>query len=244
MIIPDSALSAAQRIVLSAAQRISQLDPEQLKNPEQIRAWAKAQLMLDQKDRALLGFDRLVEAQPTLETRYERAMALQQMGLFTEAQNALRRLRMELADPKVARTVSPELRESIGIAEMSCALYAPPPIGYETALQIAARLRSEMPDIEDNASFQVALACAYGQKFRDLTEDGREQAERDEVRRKALDAVKKAIEHGEADWIRYLSSPDDPRKAKQTGVERDDDLEIFADDPEFKALLANAPASG
>lgn len=118
----------------------------------------------------------------------------------------------------------------------------------EDAIEYAMRYLSEEPKTP-SPLINAYLGFAYGQQYREklsqkekAVNEGRQEqvqtldVEMGQIRLKALDAIRKALklEPGLKPLARMVWDPNDP--AKSPGSE-DDDLEVFKDDQDFKALL-------
>jgi hypothetical protein len=113
------------------------------------------------------------------------------------------------------------------LGQMNAALYQPG--GFDRTIQIGERL---LELGEPSASrFWVYMASAYGQKYKADTAANAADAVTAEDRAKALNAVKKAIamEPALKDLLRTLWKP--------APGSSDDDLDAFAADPDFAAVL-------
>ena len=109
----------------------------------------------------------------------------------------------------------------------------------------AIKAAEEMGSLDDNrqeARRQFYLACAYGQKGHRLLgqrqssqlEDETEKAQFEELRKKALGAVRASLAKGPW-YLRSMQKVWDPNFRDKPGSE--DDLEPFFGVPEFEALL-------
>jgi hypothetical protein len=123
---------------------------------------------------------------------------------------------------------SPEFVEGL----IQALLYQPPPEGFTTAIKYAqAYLKTAG---EGNWRIWRSLACAYGQQYSYLKATSTpDPVALNAARDKALDAVRRAI-HLNPDECRSLRSLWEPPASPQ-----EDDLVVFYDDPEFKALFAS-----
>ena len=117
------------------------------------------------------------------------------------------------------------------------ALYEPPPDGFEKAIRYAEQYLQEQPN-NPSARIWVNLAAALGQKYKYDSEVRKAPKQSlDETRKRALEAVRRAIELEPQmkSLLRMLWNREDPTKV---GSE-EDDLEVFYDDPAFKDLLGS-----
>jgi hypothetical protein len=115
------------------------------------------------------------------------------------------------------------------------ALYEPPPIGFQKAIQYIDRfIEQEQQPL--SARLYVNLACAYGQQYDWEKKHENRESILKESRDKALDAVRKALQAdpGTKSILRQVWDP-----SASTIREEENDLESFREDPEFRALLGN-----
>jgi hypothetical protein len=114
------------------------------------------------------------------------------------------------------------------------ALYETAPRGFQRAIQVA---RQYLSDSTRTASGKLwaYLAMAYGQQYEFEREHDASPARLLAIRSNVLDAVRQAITISpeKRSLLRSVWDPHDPNKAS----EKEDDLEIFFDDPEFSRLL-------
>ena len=142
--------------------------------------------------------------------------------------------RYESAFLKIGPNTTPEHRRDIYEGLIFNSLYEEPPAGFEKALEYGdSYLRDTRA--APSARVQAFLAAAYGQQYvyeRDVTKAAQERLA--EIRSSALTEVRKALEIDPA-VAGLLGRMWDPKyPGKSPG---DDDLEVFFDDPDFKALL-------
>jgi hypothetical protein len=109
-------------------------------------------------------------------------------------------------------------------------LYQPPPEGFEKAIQYAEEFLQQ--DTPTRASLYINLACAYGQKYRYLRGPRASDPELQQARAGALAAIKKAIEMDPGSKKRRFRDLLHPQQGA-----RDNDLDVFALDPEFINLI-------
>jgi tetratricopeptide (TPR) repeat protein len=114
-------------------------------------------------------------------------------------------------------------------------LYEPAPEGFQKAIRYAEQYIQEEPK-NPSARIWANLAAALGQKYRYDSEHGASKEVLEATRRRAVEAVSKAIELEPQmkGWLRTLWNPNDPTKVQS----EEDDLEVFHDDPDFVKLLA------
>ena len=83
------------------------------------------------------------------------------------------------------------------------------------------------------------LASAYGQRYTALKASNADPAELEPVRAKALEAVRKALQFDRRNNLPILQMLSQVRYPGKPANEND--LEVFADDPDFTKLLAPDP---
>ena len=109
---------------------------------------------------------------------------------------------------------------------------------YEDAIKYAAQYQTE--EAGNLSPLILAyLGFAFGQQYKDAKGAGKPDADLEMIKKKSLDSITKALqlEPNLKPLIRMVWDPNDV--AKFPGSE-DDDLEVFKDDPGFKALLGSA----
>lgn len=115
-------------------------------------------------------------------------------------------------------------------------LYLAPPDSFTRTIKYASEYTSD-PSNRPSAAVYLNLACAYGQQVKYGA------ASIDSVRTRALDALKRALQIGSSNYRARIEQLLFPSAAqKQQG---EDDLEVFAQDAEFVALVraGSAPIS-
>lgn len=162
-----------------------------------------------------------------------KAEQLQKAGQFdaalTRYQSALRQM-----SPDTPSEQRSELYEGL----IYNSLYEPAPRGFQMALEYGTQYANDAK-APPNARVFAYLAGAYGQQYkyeRDEKKAGPQTLE--EIRAKALNACKRALEinPGVIELLRMMWDPSYPSKSPG-----DDDLEVFFDDEEFRALLGKGP---
>lgn len=134
-----------------------------------------------------------------------------------------------LAKQSISPDSNAETKEDAYNSIVFSLLYQPPPEGFEKAIQYAEEfLRQDTPT---RASLYINLACAYGQKYRYLRGPRQSDQELQQARAGALAAIKEAIEMDPKSKRRFRDLIHPQRGA------RDNDLEVFASDPEFTNLI-------
>jgi hypothetical protein len=110
-------------------------------------------------------------------------------------------------------------------------LYQPKPKGFENAIREA---ETYVKRFNDNVRVWEYLACAYGQQYSYLKRaPQRNETKLNEVRARALDAIKRAIQIDGATAKEFLKRLWDPEEASAG----EDDLRDFYEFPEFKEVF-------
>ena len=212
-----------------AASLVASLPLGELTEPVQILAWGRSHAGMNNYPEAALAYRRLLNQVRTPEVLAEAARVFSASDQPREAESALAEAVRGRDD------VSPEVRFRITFDAASLALYEPPPGGYQRALD----LLDEHTLAYDPAGWlRVLRACANAQRYRhDLaTASDQQKAESREAVLKDL-RLALLLTPAHRNWIRYLWDPNTPNKPPLGSPDRDDDLEIFFDDPDFKDLL-------
>ncbi|WP_437666063.1 hypothetical protein [Sorangium sp. So ce1182] len=112
-------------------------------------------------------------------------------------------------------------------------LYDPPErMGYADAIRIAEEYIAREGE-PDNFLFWLRYAAAQGQRA------AREPRVYEEAKRCALEAARKVLSQSQEMgryWLSLLWHPEHPQRTPG-----EDDLEVFFDEPEFKALIGDEP---
>jgi tetratricopeptide (TPR) repeat protein len=203
---------------------------DQLTSTNDIVVWAKAQFDAKNYAEAVRGYNKaLAQAPNNINLRVEYALAL-----WEEGKTPLNIVKEQLLDAYKLLTPQTDKddRERVYGYLTSCFLYLDPPEGFVNAIKYCEEyIKNKYPT---NGAIYVNLAAAYGQQYRWYKEHPTPSVDLQEVRAKTLDAIKKALAI-DADWqmrLQVLLDPNDLDKDRA-----DTDLEVFADDPEFRALL-------
>lgn len=182
-----------------------------LTNPMAIAAWGAAQ--------ARSG---------NLEAAYEALLTAHEM---VPADPVFRQLLAKVLSAMGNRRASQQLGPVDPWLEVYNALYDPAPAGFAKAIEKGETLARDREGGTKSASLHLWLASAYGQKY--AFEKARNSSEEilAPIKAKALAEARSAIEIDRAvlPTLRGLWNP-------APGAE-DDDLAVFKDDPEFRALL-------
>lgn len=211
---------------------------------DQIRAWSKAQAILNKTSEAVEGYHKL-------EGMLEKQPRDVQEALLVEA---------ELVNRKAGRTVEAnELQRRADVlgqthrVNMTLKQTGLPGVLYEhfatddarlAAMRNIIKVVSELNDSEQ-ASFMTDgklplwYACALGQAHAILVKRGLGQdSEAQGYVRNAVDALTRAVAVADnRPFAQLLMNPNDPRKVNQPASEREDDLESFYSVPEVKKVV-------
>lgn len=137
---------------------------------------------------------------------------------------------LEKARKLVRPDLDPRTAEDIYNSIIYRALYLPPPEGFSKAIEYGESFVKQL--VPKDASIWINLASAYGQQYKYEKEQGAAPERLQEIRAKALDAVKKALSLDPQTSSRFgellHGSGADPA---------DDDLKVFEDDPDFQKLI-------
>lgn len=147
-------------------------------------------------------------------------------------------LTLEFTRADRAASDSPEFLEGY----VHALLYQPAPDGFRLAIKGAEEFVQTFG--ESNWRIWRAVACAYGQKYRYLraiVKPGEETDDQKQARQGALDAVRRVLALN-PDEKGSLVTLWDPLRASP----QEDDLCVFASDPEFRAIfeVQDVPESG
>ena len=196
---------------------------------------AKALLSLEKYAEAAQIYQELLKRWPNdPKIAFEYAVALFYLGKRDVAYRQMLDAR-QLITP----STDPELKKDIYRSLTFQALYLPPPAGFEDAIRFGEEYVSS-PDNLPSPAVWTNLACGYGQKTAWLVSQAASETEITEARAQALNAATNAVKFGES-WkkrIRELMVKDFPGKNPE-----DNDLEVFENDAEFRALVDLPPVN-
>ncbi len=220
--------------------KLESLSLDELNDPIQIVAWAKAKIHAGEVAQAVLGFNKAVQLAPK-DPGIALDYALAPLPGDTPEEKCRRLLKAyELVDA----TTSPALKAQIYNALTYRALYRTDSKGFEDAIKFGEEYVRNYSTDQSSGGILVNLACGYGQQLRELkkilnpTDD--EKAAMKKARERALECARKAIELDER-WkerLNLLWNPHHSLKLASPALKSEDDLEVFADDGEFRKLLA------
>ena len=134
-----------------------------------------------------------------------------------------------LAKKIISAGSNPETTEDAYNSVVFSSLYDPAPMGFEKAIKYANEFLAQ--NTPTRASIHINLACAYGQQFGYLQRMQGSGDDMKKAREGALTAVRKAIEL-DPESKRRLRELMHPQPAS-----RDNDLAVFASDPDFVSLI-------
>lgn len=226
--------TASQR---AAARVLTFRSLESCTSSDDLQAWAKGQVVLGNLDRAVEALQEVVKQRRDPNTLFDLGMVLQSLGRTTEASaifNEARSVSDQAAGSATERVVT---RLEANPSEILTLLYANPP-QPEILLTRLDDLERARPQAKQDATVQMWRACAEGQKYRKLKNAGAPQDQLQATRDAALQAVKTALAAGMSlDFLQLLINPRHPDKADVPEYLREDDLEPFYNDPEFRMVL-------
>lgn len=215
--------------VKQAALRVASRSLGELSSPADAAAWAKAQLSLQNYDKAIEGYDKLVTQSPDdIMLRLGYAAALFHKGERGKAKNQLLEARK-----RIASSTPRDVVEGVYAALTHQFLYDPPPDGFTQSIKYGVEYFKD-PQNPLSGRIWVNLASAYGQQMAWLKQRKGPEEEMNDTRSKALTAAKEAIGLG-PEWketLRELLQHDYPKKKAE-----ENDLEVFENDAEFRQLV-------
>lgn len=139
----------------------------------------------------------------------------------------------------------PDVRKNIYKSLLYVALYQPPPAGFEKAIGLFDEYNVSVQEVASGGLW-VNCACAYGQKFRYLSEHRQPgepppalSPEMVLAREAALNAIRRAIAI-DPNWTELLRRQLQKDYKDREGKPKDaneNDLEAFESDSEFRAAL-------
>ncbi|HYM03473.1 MAG TPA: hypothetical protein VET85_11040, partial [Stellaceae bacterium] len=185
------------------------------------------------------GFAALLQIADTFRNRLDYGRALDALDLSNDAEE---QYAIAAAIAEVQR--DPASFYAAETARLAVVLYEQPPEGYTKALRISERLiATGWADIDRRV--YAYRAAALGQWYRDPNA-GTTEAQRKQIRDDALQMVKQAVVNPSVrETVEFLWNKDKPTKQTDTKLARENDLEAFFDDPDFrKAIKGDQPAAG
>ena len=190
---------------------------------KELADYASAQMLAGHPDEAIESLDSAIEREPqNPELQVRKAVALNERGDTAGAVGLLKDVRQKTTDP----ITSAKIDENLVYA------YLYKPGGFDQAIDLGKQLEADSK-LHHTSWLYVLLACAFGQKFKALKEQGKE-AEAKAARDEALAYVRKAIS-ADSKWKIILQQLWNPRKYGSDPSEND--LDGFKDDDDFKTLL-------
>lgn len=198
---------------------------DELTAPNDIAAWAKAQMARMNFSDALAGYGKALKLAPNdPQILQGHAAALTASRNYGRAHTELERAASLVATPQDRQRVTEGL--------ILTSLYDDPPDGFGNAIRYGEQYVAE-PGARPSAAIEAWLGAAYGQKYRWLQskQPPPPQADLDAARSASLTHVRKSLQL-DPTWRKVLAGLLTP-----TQEGGDDDLETFKDDPEFRKLL-------
>jgi hypothetical protein len=218
------------------ARKFQSLDLDELDDPVELVAWAKVQLQQGKSGEALKAVERAVALKPD-----DAAIALDHAHIAGRAgASPAERFRLlQRSHALLTRSSPPELREQIYNSLMYWGLYRTYAGACEEVIRYGEEYTSD-PKNAPSGGVWVNLACAYGQRARVLKENGKgDTPEFRATRDKALGAVRSAVGISPqwSEKLTLLMYPNAPEKLANPSLKNENDLEVFASDGDFQALL-------
>ncbi len=221
--------------VSDTASDIVRIPLEKLNTAGDIAAWSRAQSVLRDWPLAVQGFKKAVALNPLdPKLRLDYAVALFNNEGRSERVSQQIVDELEVGLKLVDASKEPELASRLQENLVLASLYMPPPESFRKAIVVVDQLvHSPLPK---RATTYFYAACAYGQKFAYL---GKESSSTDPhdlatARQKVLDYTRKALDL-DPSLLRAFQRVSDPNYPNK--VKRDNDLEAFDDDMEFRSIV-------
>ena len=235
----------------NVARKILDYQLDQLTALEDIIAWSKAQLAAGNFEKAVAGYEKAVEITPNdIQLRLEFANALYYAGgATTDAMRVLvarakNEEQLSKAYGLLNLTTNAELRMKVYRAITYFYLFSDLNLkDFEKTIRFGEEYNAdESPRKIVSVGILVNLACAYGQRYKWLTENNAGAGEKEEARQKALEYVQKTLDLDKNEgWLNRLRTLLRSDIKKDAG---DDDLEVFEKDNDFRTLLKLPPVGG
>jgi len=208
-------------------EKLLEIPYEALKTGDQLAAWASAQARAGNLQAANQALRAAVAKEPGNKDYLVRlADVLERQGSH-EAAGAL----IVEAQQKQGDDLALLKRDLVQ------ALYQQPPQSFEKALPLAQQLMAR-PDGARDPFVHVWNAAAEGQRYLWLSQNKGSEADKQVARKRALDSAKRVVElapdpkSSARALLRGMLDPSRPGAAPD-----DNDLEVFKDDEEFKAVI-------
>lgn len=216
-----------------AAREVVTLRLSQLTTPGEIAVWAKTQVSERNYEEAVNGYSKAVSQAPNdINLRLEYAAALHYAG--RPPQKVREQLLEAYARIRNRSDVDENLRMKVYRSLTFQSLFMNAPEGFSDAIKYGEEYIGELGGRSIEGAIAVNLAAAYGQKHKWLQEHSGSAAELKQAHEAALKYAKAAISAGDR-WrerLRQLLQKSYPGKDPE-----DNDLEVFEQDPDFRALL-------
>lgn len=227
-----------QKLSKDAAQGAEKLldkSLDEVNSLSDIKLWAKAQLIAGKHSEAIEGYNKAIALAPNDPgLRLEKAIAAWKANMPLNLSKQMLLDAYSRLTPQTDKQTKANLYNSLTYAF----LYLPPPEGFKGAIQYGEEYVADRTNIQDGAIY-VNLAAAYGQKYLWYKNHPDPSVNLEDVRQRALDAVKSAlsINRNWLERLRMLWNPNYPDKDP-----KENDLEVFFNDADFKAVLGAQPA--
>jgi tetratricopeptide (TPR) repeat protein len=209
-----------------AAAKVREIGLDQLRTPEDLTTWAKAQVAAGRYDAAADAYRRALRDRPNDPTLHrEYAVALASTGDFT---GAIREL--QSAQQRASTTTPARERANIALDLIFNYLYVDSPDGPREALRLIAQYQQDGLDVRDPRLW-IYKASALGQLF--SWEKERRPPEDPllaQLRTDTLQAIREAIRLDPISRAMLRSLWDGPNR-------EENDLAVFQDDDEFRQVL-------
>jgi tetratricopeptide (TPR) repeat protein len=215
-------------------EKVGALEYHELKNADELATWGLAKLIAGKAEEASKALQRAALLEPkSAEFAFSYSVAFAANATNAEVEKALRQ-----ALKRVSRQTDPEVAKNIYKSLTYLLLYREG--GYEEVIKLADDFHKSFPRLK-SGGILVNVACAYGQQLISLREKAEKNGKRlavateKEIKAKALGAITQALAI-DPEWhsrLQLLMYPDHPAKAESREIRDENDLEVFAEDPEF-----------
>lgn len=232
----------------NVARRILGTRLDQLNSLEDIIAWSKAQLAAGNFENAVQGYEKAVNIAPSdiqLRLEYNNALYFAGESSSDPAVKLLNRTKAEeqllKAQSLLSLMPNPEVKMKVYRALTYFYLFSDlQKKDFEKVIQYGEIYDQDSdPRKIVSVGLLVNIACAYGQKYKWLSENGGSESEKKLTREKALEYIRKILSLDQkGTWLMRLQTLLRSDIPKDSG---DNDLEVFEKDNEFRSLLKLQP---
>lgn len=227
---PAQVPPATRKVALDVADR----SLEDLSNVSDIRAWARAKMVLEDYDGAIRGFRLAAQLDPNdVRTRVELATALDKStdNKYGVIREMLRNL--EYAYAHLDENTPDSLRTAVYEYLTYANVFAYQPKGFSDAIKYGEEFAATNLGQQSDSTW-VNLAAAYAQRFGWQQRHGGTADELKLSHDAALGAARRALELNPAnrELLKHLLVKAYPGKRKD-----ENDLEVFENDPDFRSLI-------